>query len=59
MAKVERPEKYNWWLNELDSLNRNQCAGFVLNIALLIMKIRYDKMQKSSTVKTRCKKVVP
>jgi hypothetical protein len=20
MAKVERPEKYNWWLNELDSL---------------------------------------
>ena len=21
MAKVERPEKYNWWLNELDSLD--------------------------------------
>ena len=20
MAKVEHPEKYNWWLNELDSL---------------------------------------
>ena len=20
MAKVEPPEKYNWWLNELDSL---------------------------------------
>jgi hypothetical protein len=20
MAKVERPEMYNWWLNELDSL---------------------------------------
>ena len=20
MAKVEYPEKYNWWLNELDSL---------------------------------------
>ena len=20
MAKVERPEKYNWWVNELDSL---------------------------------------
>ena len=20
MAKVKRPEKYNWWLNELDSL---------------------------------------
>jgi hypothetical protein len=20
MTKVERPEKYNWWLNELDSL---------------------------------------
>ena len=20
MAKVERPEIYNWWLNELDSL---------------------------------------
>ena len=20
MAKVERPEKYNWWPNELDSL---------------------------------------
>jgi hypothetical protein len=20
MAEVERPEKYNWWLNELDSL---------------------------------------
>ncbi|MFZ0203456.1 MAG: hypothetical protein WAL46_07165 [Nitrososphaeraceae archaeon] len=53
MAKVERPEKYNWWLNELDSLNRNQCAGFVLNITLVIMKIRYDKMQKSSTVKTK------
>jgi hypothetical protein len=20
MAEAERPEKYNWWLNELDSL---------------------------------------
>jgi hypothetical protein len=20
MAEVEHPEKYNWWLNELDSL---------------------------------------
>jgi hypothetical protein len=20
MAKAEQPEKYNWWLNELDSL---------------------------------------
>ena len=27
-------------------------AGLALNIALLIMKIRYDKMQKSSTAKT-------
>ena len=26
-------------------------TGFVLNIALLIMKLRYDKMQQSSTVK--------
>ena len=21
MAKAEHPEKYNWWLNELDSLS--------------------------------------
>ena len=21
MAKAEHPEKYNWWLNELDSLD--------------------------------------
>ena len=26
-------------------------AGFALNITLLIMKLRYDKMQQSSTVK--------
>ena len=26
-------------------------AGFALNITLLIMKIRYDKMQQNSTVK--------
>jgi hypothetical protein len=23
MAKAEHPEKYNWWLNELDSLGIN------------------------------------
>jgi hypothetical protein len=23
MAKAEHPEKYNWWLNELDSLGTN------------------------------------
>jgi MtN3 and saliva related transmembrane protein len=28
-------------------------AGFALNITLLVMKIRYDKIQKSSTVKTK------
>jgi MtN3 and saliva related transmembrane protein len=26
-------------------------TGFALNIALLVMKIKYDKMQQSSTVK--------
>jgi MtN3 and saliva related transmembrane protein len=26
-------------------------AGFVLNITLLVMKLRYDKMQKGSTLK--------
>ena len=23
MAKIEHPEKYDWWLNELDSLGIN------------------------------------
>jgi hypothetical protein len=23
MAKADHPEKYNWWLNELDSLGIN------------------------------------
>ena len=23
MAKAENPEKYNWWLNELDSRNQH------------------------------------
>jgi hypothetical protein len=23
MAKAEQPQKYNWWLNELDSLGIN------------------------------------
>jgi hypothetical protein len=22
MAEIEHPEKYNWWLNELDSLGQ-------------------------------------
>jgi MtN3 and saliva related transmembrane protein len=28
-------------------------TGFALNITLLVMKIRYDKMQKSSTVNSK------
>jgi hypothetical protein len=31
MAKIEHPEKYDWWLNELDSLGINTLQKDGLN----------------------------
>jgi hypothetical protein len=31
MAKAEHPEKYNWWLNELDSLGISTLQNHGLN----------------------------
>jgi hypothetical protein len=31
MAKAEHPEKYNWWLNEIDSLGINTLQKNGLN----------------------------
>jgi hypothetical protein len=29
MAKAEQPEKYNWWLNELDSWNQHVAEKWI------------------------------
>ena len=31
MAEIEHPERYNWWLNELDSLGINTLEKHGLN----------------------------
>ena len=31
MAEIERPERYSWWLNELESLGVNTLEKYGLN----------------------------
>ena len=40
-----------WFIRSDPDIIGTNATGFALNITLLFMKIRYDRMQQSSTVK--------
>jgi hypothetical protein len=42
MAKVERPEKYNWWLNELDSLGISTLHKVASDLTEPVKKTLYE-----------------
>jgi hypothetical protein len=54
MAQAEQPEKYNWWLNELESLGVNtreesQLKDFkkATELTMDIKEMFYDEYQKA------------
>jgi len=48
MAEAEHPEKYNWWLNELESLGVNTLEKNGLNTEAVKQTLYEDYLQAYS-----------